>query len=115
MTGKLQRFVRRLLRSVRSFQADNFLDLSASVAFYSLLSLGPLAFLVGRTLRRLFDGGVAPERWGDYTGMTLDPNGRTFWYAGQYAAGEPALSIVTGNELANWGTYVGSFEFPGCN
>jgi hypothetical protein len=61
------------------------------------------------------NGGTAPERWGDYTGMTLDPNGSTFWYAGQYAAGDPAISIISGNELANWGTYVGSFEFPGCN
>jgi len=61
------------------------------------------------------NGGVAPERWGDYTGMTLDPNGTTFWYAGQYAGGEPAVSIVSGNDLGNWGTYVGSFEFPDCD
>lgn len=61
------------------------------------------------------NGGQAPERWGDYTGMTLDPNGSTFWYAGQYAGGDPAVSVISGNELANWGTYVGSFEFPGCN
>lgn len=61
------------------------------------------------------NGGTGPERWGDYTGMTLDPNGKTFWYAGQYAGGDPAVSIISGNDLANWGTYVGSFEFPGCN
>lgn len=61
------------------------------------------------------NGGNAPERWGDYTGMTLDPDGKTFWYAGQYAAGEPAVSIVSGNDLANWGTHVSSMQFPGCN
>lgn len=61
------------------------------------------------------NGGTAPERWGDYTGMTLDPDGTTFWYAGQYAGGKPAVSVVSGNDLANWGTYVGSFKFPGCN
>lgn len=61
------------------------------------------------------NGGEAPERWGDYTGMTLDPNGTTFWYAGQFAGGKPAVSVISGNDLANWGTYVGSFEFPGCN
>jgi hypothetical protein len=61
------------------------------------------------------NGGNAPVRWGDYTGMALDPDGKTFWYVGEYAAGEPAISIVSGNELANWGTYVGSFQFPGCN
>jgi hypothetical protein len=60
------------------------------------------------------NGGNFPERWGDYTGMTLDPNGTTFWYAGQYSAGEPAVSVISGNDLANWGTYVGSFEFRGC-
>jgi len=61
------------------------------------------------------NGGVAPERWGDYTGMTLDPDGKTFWYAGQFAGGKPAVSVVSGNDLANWGTYVGSFQFPGCD
>lgn len=61
------------------------------------------------------NGGNAPERWGDYTGMTLDPNGTTFWYAGQYAGGEPAVSIISGDDLANWGTYVGSFEFRNCD
>lgn len=61
------------------------------------------------------NGGQAPERWGDYTGMTLDPDGKTFWYAGEYAGGKPAVSVISGNDLANWGTYVGSFQFPGCN
>jgi hypothetical protein len=60
------------------------------------------------------NGGAAPERWGDYTGMTLDPDGKTFWYAGQFAGGKAAVSTVSGNDLANWGTYVGSFKFPGC-
>lgn len=61
------------------------------------------------------NGGFASVRWGDYTGMTLDPNGKTFWYAGQFAAGEPAISVISGNPLANWGTFIGSFEFPTCN
>ncbi len=30
-----------------------------------------------------FDG--APYRWGDYTGMTIDPDGVRFWYLGQYS------------------------------
>ena len=74
MTAKLQRLARRLLRSVRSFQADNFLDLSATVAFYTLLSLGPLVFLVGRTLRRLFDGSTAPEQAVDRVSLFLPEN-----------------------------------------
>jgi hypothetical protein len=54
-------------------------------------------------------GGASPERWGDYTGMTIAPDGTTFWYVGEYARPN------TPNEFANWGTFVGSFEIPGCN
>ncbi|MBT8103460.1 MAG: hypothetical protein KJO95_10865 [Gammaproteobacteria bacterium] len=86
-------------------------------------SSDPLGYVSGERLLKKGDGayssfqdngGAASVRWGDYTGMTLDPDGKTFWYAGQFAAGEPAISVISGNELANWGTYVGSFEYPGC-
>ncbi len=43
-------------------------------------------------------------RWGDYSAMSLDPNGCTFWYTNEYY-------ITTGN---NWQTRVGSFQFPSC-
>lgn len=49
-----------------------------------------------------------PHRWGDYTGMTIDPDGRTFWYLGEY-------SKNTGNVYGRWGTYIGSFTYAGCN
>ena len=52
-----------------------------------------------------FDG--SPRRWGDYTGMTIDPDGETFWYLGQY-------SKDTGTTNGRWGTYVGSFSFSDC-
>jgi hypothetical protein len=43
-------------------------------------------------------------RWGDYSSMTLDPDGCTFWYTSEYFAvdGESPL------------TRIGSFSFPGC-
>ena len=47
-----------------------------------------------------------PHRWGDYTGMTIDPDGQTFWYLGQYSKN------ITGS--ARWGNYIGSFTYPGC-
>lgn len=47
-----------------------------------------------------------PYRWGDYTGMTIDPDGATFWYFGQY-------SKNTGSS-ARWGTYIGSFAYGSC-
>ena len=49
-----------------------------------------------------------PHRWGDYTGMTIDPDGETFWYLGEY-------SKNTGNPNGRWGTYIGSFQFPSCS
>lgn len=48
-----------------------------------------------------------PYRWGDYTGMTIDPDGRIFWYVGEY-------SKITASPNGRWGTYVGSFTFPDC-
>jgi hypothetical protein len=49
-------------------------------------------------------GGAACERWGDYSAMTLDPNGCTFWYTNEYYAD---LSL-------NHHTRIGSFRYPGC-
>jgi hypothetical protein len=43
-------------------------------------------------------------RWGDYSAMTLDPNGCTFWYTNEYF-------ITTGGD---WQTRVGSFNFSPC-
>ena len=43
-------------------------------------------------------------RWGDYSSMTLDPNGCTFWYTNEYYAVD-GLSFVT---------RIGSFGFPSC-
>ena len=47
-------------------------------------------------------------RWGDYTGLTIDPDGTTFWYLGEY-------SKNTGTTNGRWGTYIGSFSFAGCS
>lgn len=52
-----------------------------------------------------FDG--APYRWGDYTEMTIAPDGSTFWYLGEY-------SKNTGNNNGKWGTWISSFTF-GCS
>lgn len=43
-------------------------------------------------------------RWGDYSTMTLDPNGCNFWMTSEYFA-------TTGT---NWLTRIGSFAFPTC-
>lgn len=54
-----------------------------------------------------YDG--SPYRWGDYTGMSVDPDGVTFWYLGEYSK-----ENVT-NTSANWGTYIGSLSFANCS
>jgi hypothetical protein len=50
---------------------------------------------------------LPPLRWGDYTGMTIDPDGLTFWYLGEY-------SKDTGTTNARWGNYISSFTYPNC-
>ena len=49
-------------------------------------------------------GGTTCIRWGDYSAMTVDPDGCTFWYTTEYYA-------ATG---LNWQTRIGSFTFPNC-
>ena len=56
----------------------------------------------GETSYTAFDS--VPHRWGDYTGMTIDPDGKTFWYLGEY-------SKNTGSSYGRWGTYIGSFSY----
>jgi hypothetical protein len=45
------------------------------------------------------------DRWGDYSAMTLDPDGCTFWYTNEY---------YTGTNDLNFRTRIGSFKFPSC-
>ncbi|HSS47604.1 MAG TPA: carboxypeptidase-like regulatory domain-containing protein, partial [Thermoanaerobaculia bacterium] len=49
-------------------------------------------------------GGSACIRWGDYSAMSLDPDGCTFWYTNMY------YGVDGLNDL----TRIGSFAFPSC-
>jgi uncharacterized repeat protein (TIGR01451 family) len=49
-------------------------------------------------------GGSTCQRWGDYSSMTLDPDGCTFWYTNEYYAADGL----------NYLTRIGSFAFPSC-
>ena len=49
-------------------------------------------------------GGGICTRWGDYSAMTLDPDGCTFWYTNEYYAA---------NGLS-YRTRIGAFTFPAC-
>jgi hypothetical protein len=65
----------------------------------SLLKAGEISYTA-------FDG--IPHRWGDYTEMTIAPDGLTFWYIGEY-------SKNTGITSGRWGTDIGSFSFSSCS
>jgi uncharacterized BrkB/YihY/UPF0761 family membrane protein len=54
---RLRTIGRWLGRAALNFARDNCMNLSATVAFYSLLSLGPLVYLAGVTLQMLFGTG----------------------------------------------------------
>ena len=51
---------------------------------------------------------TAPRRWGDYTEMTIDPAGTTFWYLGEYSRSAGTSSS------GRWGTWIGSFSYADC-
>ncbi len=57
-----------------------------------------------------FSDGSANERWGDYSAMTIDPDGCTFWYTTQYYD-----SRATTNAGNNWQTRIGAFRFANCS
>lgn len=68
----------------------------------------PLGTLAGEALGVLGERDfLQPDRWGDYTGMTIAPDGQTYWYLGEY-------SKDTTTER-NWGTYIASFTMSGCD
>ena len=45
------------------------------------------------------------SRWGDYSSMSVDPNGCTFWYTQEHQLGTGEF---------NWGTRIGAFTLPRC-
>ena len=60
---------------------------------------------VGAEPYRSFQSPAAPNRWGDYSGMAVDPKGKRFYYAGEYAR-------ESENPLANCAAYVSEHKFP---
>jgi hypothetical protein len=56
-----------------------------------------------------FSNGAANNRWGDYSAMTIDPDGCSFWYTGEHYDAHPATLAQD-----NWLTRIGSFRLPGC-
>ena len=82
-----------------------------AIKYAGRLSTDPVNTL-GQTETLLIQGtgtqtgscGGTCSRWGDYSSMTLDPDGCTFWYTNEYYAAD-GLSFLT---------RIGSFGFPSC-
>jgi hypothetical protein len=69
------------------------------------LTLGENTMISGTGSQSGNCGSSACIRWGDYSSMTLDPDGCTFWYTNMYYAS-------TG---LDWQTRIGSFTLPGAD
>jgi hypothetical protein len=81
-----------------------------SIKYAGRLSTDPVNTL-SLTEQTFFTGTASQTgstRWGDYSAMTLDPNGCTFWYTTEYA--NPADQTFD----HRWLTKFGSFEFSPC-
>ncbi len=61
----------------------------------------------GEATYTAFDG--SPYRWGDYSGMAIDPDGRTFWHMGEYA------KSGVSNPNANYGNWITSSSYSQCS
>jgi len=63
---------------------------------------------LGQTEASLIEGTGSQSggynRWGDYSSMSVDPDGCTFWFTTEYYE-------TTGS---NWQTRIGSFQLPDC-
>jgi uncharacterized repeat protein (TIGR01451 family) len=82
--------------------------LMPAIRYAGRLSTDPLNTLP-QTETSLVEGtgaqtGTNLTRWGDYSAMSLDPDGCTFWYTNQYF-------VTTGGD---WQTRIVSFAFPSC-
>ncbi len=80
--------------------------LNPAIRYAGRLAGDPLNTLPQSETSLIEGGGYqnTSTRWGDYSTMTLDPNGCTFWMTTEY------FGAVGGN----WLTRIGSFAFPSC-
>ena len=88
---------------------------SATALFPSMRYAGRLATdpinTFSQTEQTLFTGTASQTgttRWGDYSSMTLDPDGCTFWYTNEYA------NPVSQDFDKRWKTRVGAFRYAEC-
>ncbi|MEA2163467.1 MAG: hypothetical protein QOK37_1594 [Thermoanaerobaculia bacterium] len=111
--------VNRFMPSLALDRAGNMAmgySTSSGTVFPSIMYAGRLAADAVNTFsqtEQTFFTGTASQtgttRWGDYSAMTLDPDGCTFWYTTEYA--NPADQTFNHRWLTKFGS-IGAF--PGC-
>ena len=93
------------------YSISNSTTMFPSMAYAGRLAGDPVNTF-SQTEQTFFSGTASQTgstRWGDYSSMTLDPDGCTFWYTNEYA--NPADQTFN----HRWLTKFGSFgPFPGC-
>src|SRR6185436_8786181 len=57
-----------------------------------------------------FSNGSVNNRWGDYSAMTIDPDGCTFWYTNEHYQSPQPTTLAQDN----WQTRIGSFKYDSC-
>ncbi len=80
------------------------------------LSNGEQTFLSGTGYQCCsFSNGRMNFRLGDYSAMTLDPDGCSFWYAGEYFKNNATVLNGDGTNDDNWQTRIAKFQLnPSC-
>jgi len=92
------------------YSISNSTTMFPSMAYAGRLAADPVNTF-GQTETFMFTGTASQTtstRWGDYSSMTLDPDGCTFWYTSEYA------NPLDQTAAKRWKTKIGSFTFPGC-
>src|SRR5437762_355045 len=92
------------------YSTSNAVTVFPSMNYAGRLSTDPINTF-SYTEQTMFAGTASQTtstRWGDYSSMTLDPDGCTFWYTSEYA------NPVTQTFDKRWLTRIGSFRFPEC-
>lgn len=89
-----------------------------SIAYSGRLATDPLGMLPQSETQLVAGAGsqtatsfpqAARDRWGDYTGMSVDPvDDCTFWYVNEY------YSSQANGDAGDWQTRISSFKFPSC-
>ncbi len=111
----IHRFMPSLAVDRAGNMAIGYSTSNATTEFPSIKYAGRLAGdpinTFSQTEQTMFTGTASQTtsaRWGDYTSMTLDPDGCTFWYTNEYA------NPVSQAANMRWKTRIGSFKYAEC-